>query len=68
MPAIEVNGLSKAFRTYKKQPGFRGALKGLLLRTYEQTHAHDHKKRRMPAPVIRKVEPRGNPHYLRHCK
>jgi len=23
MPAIEVNGLTKAFRTYKKQPGFR---------------------------------------------
>ena len=39
MPAIEVNGLSKAFRTYKKQPGFRGALKGLFRRTYEQTHA-----------------------------
>jgi ABC-2 type transport system ATP-binding protein len=39
MPAIEVNGLSKAFRTYKKQPGFRGALKGLFRRTYEQTLA-----------------------------
>jgi len=39
MPAIEVNGLSKAFRTYKKQPGFRGALKGLFRRTYDQTHA-----------------------------
>jgi ABC-2 type transport system ATP-binding protein len=39
MPAIEVNGLSKAFRTYKKQPGFRGALKGLFRRIYEQTLA-----------------------------
>ena len=39
MPAIEVTGLSKAFRTYKKQPGFRGALKGLFRRTYEQTVA-----------------------------
>ena len=39
MPAIEVNGLTKAFRTYKKQPGFSGALKGLFRRTYEQTLA-----------------------------
>jgi ABC-2 type transport system ATP-binding protein len=39
MPAIEVNGLSKAFRTYKKQPGFGGAVKGLFRRTYEQTEA-----------------------------
>src|SRR6476660_5216742 len=39
MPAIEVSGLTKAFRTYKKQPGFRGAVKGLLRRQYEQTFA-----------------------------
>src|SRR5258707_6894362 len=39
MPAIEVTSLSKAFRTYKKQPGFKGALKGLLRRKYEQTLA-----------------------------
>ena len=39
MPAIEVSGLCKAFRTYKKQPGFAGAVKGLLHRTYEQTLA-----------------------------
>ena len=39
MPAIEVSGLTKAFRTYKKQPGFGGALKGLFRRTYEQTVA-----------------------------
>src|SRR3974390_1267103 len=38
-PAIEVTGLTKAFRTYKKQPGFSGALKGLFRRTYEQTIA-----------------------------
>jgi ABC-2 type transport system ATP-binding protein len=37
--AIEVTGLTKAFRTYKKQPGFSGALKGLFRRTYEQTLA-----------------------------
>ena len=38
-PAIEVTDLTKAFRTYKKQPGFSGALKGLFHRTYEQTLA-----------------------------
>src|SRR5438270_9462440 len=39
MPAIEVTGLSKAFRTYKKQPGFGGAIRGLFRRKYEQTLA-----------------------------
>ncbi len=39
MPAIEVNALTKAFRTYKKQPGFKGALRGLFRRRYEQTLA-----------------------------
>ena len=38
-PAVEVIGLSKTFRTYKKQPGFSGAVKGLFRRTYEQTFA-----------------------------
>ena len=28
MPAIEVHGLTKAFRTYKKLPGFAGAVPG----------------------------------------
>ncbi len=39
MPAIEVNALSKTFRSYKKQPGFAGALKGLVHRHYEQVAA-----------------------------
>jgi viologen exporter family transport system ATP-binding protein len=39
MPAIEVQRLTKAFRTYKKQPGFAGALKGLFRRHYQQTVA-----------------------------
>ena len=39
MPVIEVNGLGKTFRTYKKQPGFAGALKGLFHRQYEQIAA-----------------------------
>ena len=39
MPAIEVNRLTKNFRTYKKKPGFKGALRGLFRRAYEQTVA-----------------------------
>src|SRR5271170_4955612 len=39
MPVIEVSNLTKAFRTYKKQPGFAGAGKGLFHRQYEQTLA-----------------------------
>src|SRR3982751_5170909 len=38
-PAIEVQGLTKTYRTYKKAPGFRGAIKGLFKRDYETTHA-----------------------------
>jgi ABC-2 type transport system ATP-binding protein len=41
MPVIEVSGLTKTFRTYKKQPGIRGAIRGLFHRTYEQTVAVD---------------------------
>ncbi|MGZ8940924.1 MAG: ATP-binding cassette domain-containing protein, partial [Limisphaerales bacterium] len=32
---IQVEGLTKVYRTYKKAPGFRGALKGLWKREYE---------------------------------
>jgi ABC-2 type transport system ATP-binding protein len=39
MAAIEVNGLTKTFRTYKKQPGLTGAVKGLWRRQYEPTVA-----------------------------
>ncbi len=39
MPVIEVSRLTKTFRTYKKQPGFAGAVKGLFRRQYEQTIA-----------------------------
>src|SRR5258705_2876948 len=39
MPAISVQGLTRTFRTYKKQPGFRGAVKGLFHRKYEETIA-----------------------------
>ena len=39
MPAIAVSGLTKTFRTYKKQPGFAGAIRGLFNRQYDQTVA-----------------------------
>ena len=39
MPVIEVSGLTKSFRSYKKQPGFAGALKGLFRREYETVAA-----------------------------
>jgi len=39
--AIEVNGLTKTFRTYKKQPGFKGAVRGLFKRDYESVCAVD---------------------------
>src|SRR6266498_2821316 len=39
MPVIEVEGLTKSFRTYKKQPGMAGAIQGLFHREYEMTLA-----------------------------
>ena len=39
MAVIEVRGLTKEFRTYKKAPGFWGAVRGLAKRTYETTAA-----------------------------
>ncbi len=39
MPVIEVQGLTKSFRTYKKEPGFAGAVRGLFHRKFEQTIA-----------------------------
>jgi ABC-2 type transport system ATP-binding protein len=39
MAAIEVHGLTKAYRTYRKLPGFWGALRGLFRREFETTVA-----------------------------
>jgi ABC-2 type transport system ATP-binding protein len=39
MAVIEVNGLTKTFRTYRKQPGLGGAIKGLFRRESELTVA-----------------------------
>jgi ABC-2 type transport system ATP-binding protein len=39
MLAIELRGLTKTFRTYRKERGVRGAIKGLFNRKYVDTHA-----------------------------
>src|SRR5437867_1462170 len=39
MSVIEVQGLTKSFRTYKKNPGLAGAIRGLFHREYEMTLA-----------------------------
>ena len=41
MSAIETQGLTKVYRTYKKAPGIMGAIKGLGKREYEETRAAD---------------------------
>lgn len=38
-PAIQVQGLTRVFKTYKKKPGLAGAIKGLFSREYEATVA-----------------------------
>lgn len=38
---IKVQGLSKTFKIVKKDPGLRGAIKGLFSREYTHTHAVD---------------------------
>src|SRR6478752_5102468 len=41
MIAIELWGLTKTFRTYRKERGVRGALKGLFRREFAETRAVD---------------------------
>ncbi len=41
MALVEAVRLSKSFRTFKKEPGFRGSLSGLWRRRYETTLAVD---------------------------
>jgi ABC-2 type transport system ATP-binding protein len=38
---IEVSQLTRVFRTYKKQPGFWGGVRGLFHREFEETRAAD---------------------------
>lgn len=39
MAIIEIEGLSKSYRTYQKQEGLLASLRGLLKRTYRDVHA-----------------------------
>ncbi len=41
MPAIEASNLTKVYRTYRKERGLSGAVKGLLRRRYDETRAAD---------------------------
>src|SRR5215471_11820189 len=41
MAAIEANNLTKVYRTYRKERGLWGAVKGLLWRRYDETRAAD---------------------------
>jgi ABC-2 type transport system ATP-binding protein len=41
MSAIEAKGLTKIYRTYKKESGLRGSIKGLVRRKYDETRAAD---------------------------
>ena len=41
MSAIEAHGLTKIYRTYRKESGLRGSLKGLVRRKYDETRAAD---------------------------
>jgi len=39
--AIEAHGLTKIYRTYRKESGLRGSIKGLVRRKYDETRAAD---------------------------
>src|SRR5438045_4229895 len=41
MPAIEASRLTKVYRTYRKERGLSGSIKGLVRRRYDETRAVD---------------------------
>src|SRR5213596_2616248 len=41
MPAIEASNLTKVYRTYRKERGLSGSIKGLVRRRYDETRAAD---------------------------
>ena len=41
MSAIETRGLTKVYRTYRKEGGLRGSIKGLVRRKYDEIRAAD---------------------------
>jgi ABC-2 type transport system ATP-binding protein len=42
MSAIEARDLTKIYRTYRKESGLKGAIKGLVRRRHDETRAVDH--------------------------
>src|ERR1700745_2074823 len=42
MAASETSGLTKVYRTYRKERGLWGSIKGLVKRRYDETRAADH--------------------------
>src|SRR6266576_1484849 len=42
MPMIKASGLTKVYRTYRKERGLWGSIKGLVSRRYDETRAADH--------------------------
>jgi ABC-2 type transport system ATP-binding protein len=60
MPAIEVANLTKVYRTFKKEPGLGGAIKGLFHRQYKQTIAvNDVSFRIEPGELVGFLGPNG---------
>src|SRR6478735_6423903 len=41
MSVIEAHGLTKVYKTYRKEHGLRGSIKGLVRRRYQETRAAD---------------------------
>ena len=41
MSVIESRGLTKVYRTYRKESGLRGSIKGLVWRKHDETRAAD---------------------------
>ena len=41
MPVIDTRGLTKIYRTYRKESGLRGSIKGLVRRKYDEIRAAD---------------------------
>ncbi len=60
MAVIEVNGLTKTFRTYKKAPGLAGSIKGLFHRAYDTVYAvKDVRFRIEPGELVGFLGPNG---------
>jgi ABC-2 type transport system ATP-binding protein len=60
MAIIDVQGLTKTYRVFQKNPGLRGALRGLFRRTYKEVRAVDHVSFQIePAEMVAFLGPNG---------